>query len=218
MMPEQTQKRRGVLIIVISAAAVLLCAGAIAIFGFVTAAPAHGPVDMKGNQVALDPGTVPPPKVQHEMNAVTATGTRFDVPSVGLDVPLGELSEAGGTITPPGFTSAYAVRNLGVPLTNAASGTVFVVMHSVRGGGVAPGNYLINVDSGTSKLPVGATIKVGALTYTVNGSQTITKTLLPKDAAIWANTAGRLVIVTCLQVPAQTASVDNLIITATLSG
>jgi hypothetical protein len=218
MMPEQRSKRRGVLIIVISAAVVLLCASAIAIVGFVTVTPTHGPVDMKGNRVTLDPGTVPPPKVQHEMNAVTTTGTRFDVPSVGLDVPLGELSEASGTITPPGFTSAYAVRNLGVSLSNAASGTVFVVMHSVRGGGVAPGNYLINVESGTSKLPVGATIKVGALTYTVNGSQTITKALLPKTAAVWANTAGRLVVVTCLQVPAQTEPADNLVITATLTG
>jgi hypothetical protein len=216
-MPEQRSHRRGVLISLISAAVVLLCAGAIAMFA-VTPAPASGPVDLKGNQVTLDPGTVPPPKVQRQMNAVTTTGIRFDVPSVGLDVPLGELSEAGGTITPPGFTSAYAVRNLGVPLSNEASGTVFVVMHSVRGGGVAPGNYLINVNSGTSKLPIGTVVKVGTLTYTVNGSQAITKTLLPKTAAIWANTAGRLVVITCLQVPAQTESADNLIITATLTG
>ena len=198
----------------VSAASVLVAAGVV---GIVTVASAPtGTVDMRGHHVVLEPGTVPAPAVEKKMDAVVNTGVRFTVPSVGLNVPLGELSEAGGTITPPGFTAAYRVRNLGVPLANATKGTVFVAMHSIRGGGIGPGNYLIDVSAGAAKVSDGAKIHVGSLTYSVTGSQTVTKNQLPKDAAVWANAPGRLVAITCLQTPAQTASTDNVVITAQL--
>ncbi|HEX4401972.1 MAG TPA: hypothetical protein VHZ98_11635 [Galbitalea sp.] len=96
----------------------------------------------------------------------TSTGVTLNVPSVGLDVPLGALNAVDGEITPPGFTSAYWVRNLAVPASGGAARTVFVVMHSLRGG-VAPGNYLTNVQTQTSK----AIVKVAGIDYTVTGSQ-----------------------------------------------
>ena len=197
------------------AAAVILAAGAVGVIA-TRAVPAPGPVDLKGNVVQLDPGDTPSPQILQRMHAVTNTGSRFVVPSVGLDVPLGSLDVVEDEITPPGFTSAYRVDNLGVPLSRAAQGTVFVVMHSLRNGGVGPGNYLIDVDAGTSRVHQGAVIRVGGLTYTVTESQALRKTAVPRDSSLWANTPGRLVVFTCLQVPAQTESVDNMVVFARL--
>lgn len=197
------------------AATVILAAGAAGVIA-TRAVPASGPVDLKGDVVHLDPGDTPSPQILQRMHAVTNTGSRFVVPSVGLDVPLGSLDVVDDEITPPGFTSAYRVDNLGVPLSRAAQGTVFVVMHSLRGGGVGPGNYLIDVDAGTSRVHPGAIIRVGDLTYTVTGSQTLRKSAVPDKSSLWANTPGRLVVFTCLQVPAQTESVDNLVVFARL--
>src|SRR5699024_8173753 len=113
-----------------------------------------GTVDMHGDPAALDPGTMPAPAQTKAMRAVEATGHRFRVPSVGLDVPLGALTMVDKTITPPGITSAYRVRNLGVPLRKAARGTVFVAMHSLHDG-VGPGNYLIDEKAGTARVKPG---------------------------------------------------------------
>ncbi|WP_460581589.1 class F sortase [Humibacter ginsengisoli] len=197
------------------AAAIILVAGAVGVVA-TRAVPASGPVDLKGNVVQLDPGDTPAPQVLQRMHAVTNTGSRFVVPSVGLDVPLGSLDVVDGEITPPGFTSAYRVDNLGVPLSRAGTGSVFVVMHSLRNGGVGPGNYLIDVDAETSRVRPGAVIRVGGLTYTVTGSKALKKSTVPADSSLWANTPGRLVVFTCLQVPAQTESVDNLVVFAKL--
>lgn len=172
--------------------------------------------DMRGNSVALDSDEPLPAATATNMKAIPDMGVRFVVPSVGLNVPLGALTMVDGTITPPGFTSAYLVRNLGVVLSDAAEGTVFVAMHSMRGGAVGPGNYLIDVDAQKAWVRVGAAITVGTLHYRVTGSQAIAKTSITTDASLWRNSPGRLVILTCLQVPAQTESVDNMVITAQL--
>jgi len=175
--------------------------------------------DLHGNTVQLDPDSGLTPKLVQEMDAVVDTGERFTVPSVGLDVPLGSLDMVHDTITPPGFSSAYFVRNLGVAPGSATStaGTVFVALHSLRGGGVGPGNYLIDVDTGRSRVADGATITVAGIDYTVTGSRVIGKQELPGAADVWANTPGKLVVITCLQRPDGRASTQNMVITAQLA-
>lgn len=103
---------------------------------------------------------------------------------------------------------------MGVPLSRGSQGTVFVVMHSVRGGGVGPGNYLTNVRAGTSTVATGSTIDVAGVSYHVTGWKTILKGGLATDAEVWANTPGRLVVITCLEHPNGSPSTDNMVITA----
>lgn len=173
-------------------------------------APAGALTDMSGQRVALDPEDLP----AKNQDAAPAGNGRFQIPSVGLDVPVGALNDVAGEITPPGFTSVYWVRNRGVPISRADRGTVFLVTHSLRGGGKAPGNFLIDIKNGKAAIPTGTTVVVDGVHYTVDGSGPIGKPQLAGDTAVWANTPNRLVIITCLQVPANTESVDNMIITA----
>jgi len=177
-------------------------------------AGAAGLTDLRGNQVRLEPevGAALP-----AASDATATDDRFVVASVGLDVPLGELSVVDGDVTPPDFGSAFRIRDEGVPLVAAETGTVFVVMHSLRGGGVAPGNLLIDVDTGSAEVAVGATIQVGARTYTVQGWDTVDKSRLAATSDVWAAVPGRLVVITCLQRVDGGPSVENMVITATLT-
>lgn len=180
-----------------------------------TAAPPGTLTDMDGRRVVLDPGVFPNAGSAAKQDATDSGQGRFEVPSVGLDVPLGALNAVDGEITPPGITSVYWVRNYGVSLANASKGTVFVVTHSLHGGGRAPGNYLIDVQQGKSAVPDGATVIVDGVRYTVDGSSSIRKPLIASDTSVWENTPNRLVIITCLQVPGGTTSFDNMVITAT---
>ncbi len=174
------------------------------------------PEDMRGNAVIL-PGLSE--AVKEKTDAVSQVQRMtLRVPSTGLSVPLGELNEVDGVIDPPGFSSAYLVRNFGVSLDRAAVGTVFAVMHSCRGGAVCPGNYLIDVNKGTASVATGADVYLGGLHYRVTGSKKVYKPDVHADTDIWANIPGRLVLLTCLQVPSQTASIDNMVITAQLDG
>lgn len=198
--------------LVAAAAAALIITGTT----MVTASP-EGATDLEGNAVELDPGTTPDPAVLEKMNPVDDVGDRFVVPSVGLNVPLGSLTMVDGDITPPGFTSAYTVRNLGVSPDDASDGTVFVVMHSLRGGGVGPGNALIDVDAERASVEPGAQVSIGDLTYTITGDMAITKAAIQSKASVWENTSGRLIIVTCLQRPEGGPSHENIVITAQLN-
>ncbi|MBE7163100.1 MAG: class F sortase [Williamsia herbipolensis] len=216
-MPDDRPRRpRTILTVLVAGGALLLATGIAG--AVVTGAGAHsGPRDMDGRPVVLDPGSVAAPSSPTDDPAATAaprTTERFAVPSVGLDVPLAILSAKGGDITPPGFTEAYAVANLGVPVERSDAGTVFVVTHSLRRGGRAPGNYLFDRATGASAVAPGSRIRVGGVEYTTTGSRVVPKSRLADDAAVWANTPGRLVVITCLQVPRGTPSVDNFVITA----
>lgn len=195
----------------------LIYAGGVAVTSWAAATSTHGPIgkDMRGNTVQLDvDGAVPPPS---STKATANDGGRLMVPSVGLNVPLGSLNEVDGWIVPPGFQSAYRVRNRGVPLADATTGTVFVVMHALRNGAVGPGNYVTDIEKQRSKVADGAVIDVSGTTYTVTGSQLVRKTQMPYAKEIWANTPGRLVLITCLEHPDNSASTDNVVITATLT-
>lgn len=169
--------------------------------------------DMNGHTVVLDPGVTPEPCAS--ASPVVDPVSRFQVPSVGLDVPLGALDAVDGQITPPGFTSAYRIRNRGVPLGDGANGTVFVVMHALRGGGRAPGNYLEDVHTGSSAVAEGASVIVDGVRYLVTGSTTVSKSTISTDTTVWANTPGRLVLITCMEHANGTPSTRNLVIYAT---
>lgn len=175
---------------------------------------------MDGKYVVQDPVirvTAPPTPTAAPTPTPTPapiTGDRFVAPAVGLNVALKGLTATGGEITPGGFLSAFWIRNLGVPVARGAEGTVYVVMHSVRGGGVGPGNYLTDIRHGTSALPVGAAIRVAGVEYRVTGSRTVPRTDLAADAEVWAPTPGRLVVITCLERPDGAPSVLNMVIEA----
>lgn len=167
---------------------------------------------MHGNHVTYDTGAAPSDKT----SAVPQTGTdRFDVPSVHLDVPLGAMSMVNQVIEPPGFTSAYWVRNLGVAPSTPDKGTVFVVMHSLRNGAIGPGNYLINVDTSSAKVGLGQKIHVAGSTYTITSTLEIDKPDIGAASQVWKNTPNRLVVITCLQRPQGGPSRQNVVIEAT---
>lgn len=211
--PATRRRRPGPVRLVI---ALLLCAGAVVAGSLAVSAYLDGnsPTDMRGNPVDLP---APSRAVEQRTNAISqVAGMTLRVPSAGLTVPLGALNEVDGVIDPPGFSSAYLVRNYGTQLDRAGLGTVFVVMHSCRGGAVCPGDYLTDLTAGTASVAMGADVYVGGLHYRVAGSETVYKPDVHADAALWADVPGRLVLLTCLQTPAQTASIDNLVVTAQL--
>ncbi len=172
-------------------------------------------VDMLGNPVVPD-ADARVTTAQAAAMRIAPTGLRLQVPSVGLDVPVDALTAIDGTVTPPGFAEAYWVRNVGVAPADAATGTVFLVAHSTRGGAVAPGNYLIDIPGQRSAVADGAVIDLGGLRYRVTGSRVLAKTDIAGEASVWQDVPGRLQIVTCLQrsTEAGVPSVSNLVITA----
>ncbi|NUU27792.1 class F sortase [Curtobacterium albidum] len=210
-MPSTAQRRRwGVGLTAVAAAAMIAVAGVELLTPQPRGTGTTTSVDLAGNAVQLD--GPPPPAAA---SATPSGHGRFVVPSVGLDVPLGALDVADGVIEPPGSTSAYWVRNLGVEPSSAARGTVFVAMHSLRGGGVGPGNALIDVADGRARVAAGAAITVDDVTYRVTRTETVRKGDIAADAPVWADTPDRLVVVTCLQRPDGRPSVDNVVIEAT---
>lgn len=172
-----------------------------------------GPKDLNGNTVAYDPDASPNPTA-----SATPDGSgRFVAKSVDLDVPLGSLDAVDGVVTPPGFTSAYLIRNYGVIPQRAGLGAVYVVMHSLRNGAVGPGNALIDVQKKHAKIHTGATITVDDVDYKVTGTKAVTKTALP-DSDIWTAGRNELIVITCLQRPEGGPSIDNIVIEATRAG
>jgi hypothetical protein len=199
----------GVVAVIASA---LIVGGGVGLWTTLNAPHAGSAVDMRGRTVTLDPGETPIPSASS--HAVEDTGSRLIVPSVHLDVPLGGLDAVDGQITPPGFTSAYQVRNFGVSPADGASGTVFIVMHSLRNGGVGPGNYITDVARQRSKLAPGAVIEAAGQRYTVTGSELVSKDQLAESADVWSNTPGRLLLITCLENADGSPSTQNLVIDA----
>lgn len=146
---------------------------------------------------------------QHKVRQVSNVGRRFSIPSVGLDVPLGALNEVDGLIRPTNFTSAFQIRNLGVPYWKANTGTSYIVMHALDEGGIAPGNFLIDQKTREVRVQNGAEIKVGSKKFVVEKSLRIGKGLIGNSENIWQNKKGRLVIITCFP-----ESNDNQVIIA----
>lgn len=203
-------------LIITSIAILALLVGSIGITTSLTGnTVTEGPRDLQGNTVTLDPGTLPKASIRNQMNATADEGERLIVPAVGLDAPIGAITAVDGILTPPGFTSAYAVRNIGADITNPNDGTIFLVTHSLRNGGVAPGNYLIDVQNGTAAVKRGDEIIVAGTTYAITDTISIPKPKIGANPDLWASTPGRLVIITCLQLPSGKPSTQNMVIIAT---
>jgi len=196
--PKRKWNRSSLLLLLL---AILLVVGAAITGGVYWYKVAHTPtfVDMNGNKVIPDDNSVFDPAYVQAADAQPDLGQRFKVPSVSLDVPLGSVNQVNGLINPPGYTSVYWVKNMGVSLANADKGTVYVVTHSVKAPGEAPGDYLIDQKTTTVVLAQGAEIDVGDRKYTVDSSMTVSKDELGSQTSLWAGTPGMLVLITCMQ-------------------
>jgi len=208
----RTTRRRVLTAAAVVAASAAVVVGTLSAVGALPAADA--PRDLAGAPVQADV-TAPAAADGSAQPAVDSGLGRLRAPSVGLDVPLGAVDVVGGVVDPPGFASAYRVRDLGVAPEQAAEGTVFVVMHSVRGGGTGPGDLLIDDRAGSARIAPGAVIEVAGVDYAVGSSRAVAKGALPDDAEVWADTPGRLVVITCLQRADGTPSRDDMVIEAT---
>ena len=197
--PPKRKRRLGALLWLLLP--VLLIVGGLAYLGTTLYKNTHEITftDMAGNKVVPDDPSAQDPSYIENAAVKEDVGVRFKIPSVDLDVPLGEVNQVDGLINPPGFTSVYRVRNMGVTLTDAAKGTVYAVTHSLRAPGKAPGNFVIDIPSGTVTVKNGSEIDVGDLKYTAVSSEIVAKTDLSAQANLWANTPGMLVFITCLQ-------------------
>jgi len=193
-------KRRASDVLLLLLAILLIVGGAT--YGVVAMIQANNQptsLDMVGHRVTGDDPSMYDEETLAQMEAVEDLGLKFIIDAVELNVPLGEVNEVKGVINPPGFTSAFLIRNRGVGLANADQGTVYVAAHSLRSPGVAPGNFVINISAGNVTVPVGSEIKVGDRTYVMTASSIIDKQQLGNDERLWANTPGMLVFITCLQ-------------------
>lgn len=173
--------------------------------------------DLRGNRVDAAPGLVPAPAAVVRMDVQPADGDAFRVPGVGLDVPLRSLVTVDDQVQPPTFTDAFWIRDLGTSVRAPERGTVFVAMHSLRGGGVGPGNALYDTASGTSRVGVGDAVEVAGTRYVVTGTRIVPKPSISGDATVWADVPGRLVVITCLEPPGGGPSRDNFVVEARLA-
>ena len=159
--------------------------------------------DLAGNTVVPDLPIVDDPTTVRQVG-----DARLRIPSVDLDVRLGEIRTRNGVLNPPSYDGAYLVRDLGT-----ADGTTFVVMHSLRGG-IGPGNAVIDIPGGRVALEPGALIEVGCTTFRLTETHVVAKTELPSRADIWQDVPGRLALMTCLQNARNTPSTANAVIIA----
>jgi len=198
---KKTKRKWSLASILLLVLALLLIAGAATTGGIYWYKQAHTPVylDLQGNKVVPDDNSIFNPDYIQAADAQPDLGIRFKVPSVGLDVPLGSVNQVDNVINPPGYTSVYWVKNMGVSLANADQGTVYVVTHSVRAPGEAPGDYMIDQSTTTVTVQNGAEIDVGDRVYKVVSSLTVSKDDLGNQTALWAGTPGMLVLITCMQ-------------------
>lgn len=209
--------RRGGFLLVLGLLLMVVAAGlgwsALSRSGSAAPAGAIG-TDLNGNRVALDPGEELTAAQIQAQDAVPDGHGRFQAPSAGLDVALGAMNEVDGVITPPGFSSAYWVRNRGAGPQAPERGTVVVAMHALRGGAVGPGNFLYDPGSGDSRVAGGDGLMVDGIAYTVDSAFSVPKADLPDRADVWADTPNRLVVLTCLQLSAGAPAQDNVVIIA----
>lgn len=182
----------------------------------------HVNVDMEGREIVqptLEPNNPDVPDhfpSAEEMNQVSNIGIRFSVPSVGLDVPYGMVDEVDGVIRPTNFTSAFGVRNRGVPYNETNRGTAYVAVHALDDdgngnlSGLAPGNWLIDGVSRQSRLKGGEIIKIGNEEFRVESNTRLGKGLISRDKEIWDDSIkDRLIIISCFP-----SSSDNQIFVA----
>ena len=224
------KKRRRVLDILMLVASLLLLTGAVGCASIIVAPNNQTPsssgvfTDLNGSPIVPDDSQVFDPSFSaaaSQVNQITPTsdgggGLRFQVPSLGMNVPLGAINAVDNSLNPANYTNAFWVRNLGVSYNDPSTGTVYVVMHSARTPGYGPGNYFFNEDTQAIKVNPGDQIEVAEHTYAFQSWSAVNKPDLPGTSSIWENTPNRLIIITCLQNPQHTESEVNLVLVATL--
>jgi len=170
--------------------------------------PSGALTDPAGNVIIPDdPSATDPAFVEQAEMVVNDGGAGFEIPSVYLHVPLGSVNDVGGKMNPPNYTSAFWIRNRGVGLDKAETGTVYIVAHSAHGG-KAPGNYV--QDKEKSTVMVGDRINVNDRAYTVEQTEIIPIKELGTHTEIWDDVVpGRLVFVTCIQNTVSNNPTDN---------
>ena len=219
---EEKKRRKGGIFLLVMAFLLILGAIGIVLWQWpsiqtMVSPPPNAKIDMRGNLVVPDEDAV-----MEDPTAVDDIGLGFKVvtepdKTTILNVPLGKAQQINGRIAPPGFKSVYLITNIGVTLDNAEKGTVYTATHSLRNGGWAPGNALIDIERQK------ATVKPGDMIYISNRIYSVTETrIIPKPAVggvqdIWDTTIpDRLIVFTCLQNPQNSPSKDNMIVFATL--
>jgi len=210
--PEPVKRKRRWSTILLLLLSVLLVIGGLSYLGYTWYKNTHEITytDLDGNKVVPDDNSAKDPAwIQKAEAKEEVAGLRFKIPSVNLNVPLGEVNQVDGLINPPGFKSVYRVKNMGVTLDQAAKGTVYAVTHSLRAPGKAPGNYVIDIDTASIIVQNDAEIDVGDVKYTVVSSFIVNKNDLAAQANLWANTPGMLVFITCLQFKSSAGYVDG---------
>lgn len=147
-----------------------------------------------------------------------ATGGRFQVPSLELDVALYEMSVSDAVLNPPTLTDAFVIRDPG-HTPGGASRPVIVAMHAVRDGR-APGNAFFESRASDPAVTVspGHELRVDGTAYSVVRTEILTKADAARSADIWGPQPEgdrRLVIITCLQRLGDTGRADeNLVVHA----
>jgi hypothetical protein len=214
---ERKRKKRGFPVWLLVMMGVVLMVGSVGYIAYSTLVPPvpNATKDMKGNWVVPedDDGLGVDTSAQTEL-----PGQRLIVPQACLsandclDVPLGAMNQVDNIINPPGFYTAFWVRNLGTSLKTPEEGTVYIAAHSLRHGGVGPGNYLIDIDNETARVPEGALIEADGVRYRMTEWRSVPKPDLPKEKDIWEDVPGRIVLITCLQRPDNSASRNNILI------
>jgi hypothetical protein len=216
---EEKKRKGGILFRILAILAVLLLLASAALIGYQLFVTPEGTFrDMDGNLVKPEDPEDFTDEVLTAMDAEEEIpGKRFIVPDVGLDAPIGAMNMYKNVINPPGFKSVYWVRDLGVSLEEASTGTVYMATHSLRHGGKGPGNYLIDVDKGEGKVPIGAVMYADKVKYRVTEVLSIPKPDIGSKTELWDQTVpGRIVVVTCLQRPDNSASRNNIIVVGIL--
>ncbi|MDR1791421.1 MAG: class F sortase [Propionibacteriaceae bacterium] len=218
----EPKKKRGLMWLLLLFGLILILSSATIILTSMFVPPVENATkDLDGNWVVPEDDTGwNDPDAIAAIDAVDEipTGGRFIVPSVGLDAALGEANSYKGVINPPGFKSVYRIRDMGVSLDKAAEGTVYVATHSLRHGGRGPGNYLFDVDTGQITVKIGDEMIADGVKYHVVDFRSIPKADLGSQSDIWENSPGRLVVITCLQRPDNSASRNNVVIIGQLDG
>ena len=233
---EEKKRRKGGVFLVLLACLLLLGAAGIVFtqWGAISNTlfpPANAQLDMRGNIVIPDDdAVVEDPTAKEDIGLGFTVVTKPDDKTI-LNVPLGEARQINGRIAPPGFKSVYWIKNLGVSLDKAEDGTFYTAAHSLRNGGWAPGNALINIEAGEATVHPGDLIYIGdcetlpapgttsktCRTYSVTETRVIPKPQVGGAGELWdEKEPGRLIVFTCLQNPQNRPSTDNMIVIGTL--
>jgi hypothetical protein len=161
-----------------------------------------------------DPRLEDPPSAADisDMNVKSLDGDLV-VESVGLAMPLSEMSVVGGVINPPELDQAYVVRDYAQP--GDTEHMSVIALHSISSEDI-PGNRLIDVDSAAATVSPGDSIVVQGHEYEVTSAYTQDKESASLDNALWEDRGGKLLLFTCLQLPEGGPTVDNVIVQAQL--